>query len=138
MQKIILIIIIVLSFVTKADCQVNNDTAAQRQEKIFTKVDVEAQFTGGDAAWKTFLQNNLQLTVPRDNGAPRGSYTVIVKFVVSRSGTVGTITAETNHGYGMEAEAIRVMRRSPRWTAATAGGRAVSSWRRQPITFLIP
>lgn len=136
MKKIILIVATAFSFSTKASSQVSD--SAQRPEKIFTKVDVEAQFTGGDAAWSAFLRRNLQSAIPKDNGAPAGSYTVIVKFVVARNGTVGTAVAETNHGFGMEQEAIRVIKKTPKWIAAIKGDNPVSSYRRQPITFVVP
>lgn len=136
MQKIILLMAIVFSFSIKANCQETD--AAQRKEPIFTKVEVEAQFIGGDAAWRTFLQNNLRANTPALAGAPSGKYTVIVKFIVSRSGNIGTTVAETTHGFGMEDEAIRVIKKTGRWIAAINGGHVVASYRRQPITFVVP
>ena len=38
------------------------------ENKIFTKVEVEAGFPGGDAAWHNYLQKNLNGNVPVDNG----------------------------------------------------------------------
>lgn len=129
---------VVFSFSTQAKCQASNDAAGQRPDKIYTKVEVEAQFTGGDVAWRNFLKRNLRANTPRNNGAATGSYTVVVKFVVSRTGTVGTVVAETNHGFGMEDEAIRLIRRTTNWIAAINGGYSVNSYRRQPITFVVP
>jgi protein TonB len=138
MQKVIVAMAIAFSLSSQANCQVADDAASQRKEMIFTKVEVEAQFKGGDAAWRNFIQNNLLANTPMVNSAPTGSYTVIVKFVVSRTGTVGAVIAETNHGFGMEAEAIRLIKKTPKWIAAINGGHIVSSYRRQPVTFVVP
>ena len=68
--------------------------------------------------------------------APAGKYTVIVKFRITEEGGVEDIVAETNHGYGMENEVIRIINSGPSWIPAIQYGRPVSSYRRQPVTFL--
>lgn len=105
--------------------------------KIFNKVEVEAGFPGGDAAWRRYLQNNLDANTPIDNGAQEGTYQVIVRFVVSKDGSISDVQAETKHGFGMEAEAIKVIKKGPRWTPALQNGRHVNAYRRQPITFVV-
>lgn len=105
--------------------------------KIFTKVDVEADFVGGNDAWRKYLVKNLNPEVPANNNAPAGKYTVIVKFVVSRDGSLSDINAETNMGYGMEQEVIRIIQRSGSWTPAYQNKRTVNAYRRQPVTFLV-
>ncbi len=107
------------------------------EDKIFTKVENEAQFPGGQAAWVRYLQKNLNPNAPIDNGAPGGTYQVIVKFIVSKDGTISDVQAETKHGYGMEAEAIKIIKKGPKWTPALQNGRNVNAYRRQPITFVV-
>ena len=103
----------------------------------FTKVEVEAGFPGGDAAWRNYLQKNLNTEVPADNGAGEGTYTVVVKFVVSKDGSLSQIECETDPGFGVCQEAIRVIKRTKNWTPAIQNGRNVNAYRRQPITFLV-
>jgi protein TonB len=105
--------------------------------QIFEKVEVEAKFQGGDAGWKKYLERNLNANAPVDNGAPEGTYTVYVQFVVSKDGSISDVKALTNHGYGMEAEAIRVIKKGPAWTPAIQNGRSVNAYRKQPITFQV-
>jgi protein TonB len=105
--------------------------------KIFTKVEVEAGFPGGDRAWRNYLEKNLNTEVPGENGAPEGNLTVIVKFVVSKDGSLSDITCETDPGYGICQEAIRVIKRTKNWTPAIQNGRNVNAYRRQPITFSV-
>ncbi len=107
------------------------------EEKIFEKVEIEASFPGGDNAWIRFLEQNLNGSVPTFKGAPAGTYTVLIQFVVDRDGKVGDIKALTSHGYGMEAEVIRLLRKAPRWNPAFQDGRNVRAYRKQPVTFMV-
>lgn len=105
--------------------------------KIFVRVEQEAEFPGGDAAWGNYLRKNLDPDVPIRKNAKRGTYQVIIRFVVNKKGEISNVTAETSYGHGMEEEAIRVIKNGPKWMPAMQNGRAVNAYRRQPITFLI-
>jgi protein TonB len=107
------------------------------EDKIFTKVENEAAFPGGAAAWRRYLERNLNPSTPVDNGAPPGTYQVIVKFIVSKDGSISAVQAETNHGFGMEEEAVKIIKKGPKWTPALQNGRNVNAYRRQPITFVV-
>ena len=111
--------------------------AAQVPDKIFNKVEKEAAFPGGDPAWRKYLVKNLNPNVPIDNGAVMGLYTVIVKFVVSTDGSISGIEAETNLGYGMEKEVMRIIKNSGNWEPAYQDGKTVNAYRRQPVTFSV-
>ena len=108
------------------------------KNKIFEKVEIEPSFKGGESAWYRYLEANLDPGVPFDNGAPAGSYKVYVKFVVSKDGTISDVRPLTSYGYGMEAEAVRVIQKSPTWIAAIQNGRTVNAYCRQPIIFRVP
>jgi protein TonB len=56
---------------------------------------------------------------------------------VAEDGTISDVVADTNHGYGMEEESIRVIIKSGKWTPATQNGRNVNSYKRQSITFVV-
>jgi protein TonB len=105
--------------------------------KIFEKVEIEASFKGGESAWRKYLERNLNANVPVDNGAPEGTYTVYVQFVVSKDGSISDVKALTAHGYGMEKEAVKVIQKGPAWTPAIQNGRSVNAYRKQPITFRV-
>jgi protein TonB len=97
-------------------------------------VDLDAKFNGN---WRQYLERNLVADIPVNNGAPAGRYSVDVKFVVDVEGHVSDIVALTKHGYGMEEEAIRVIRKSAKWEPAVFDGRMVKAYRRQMITFVV-
>jgi hypothetical protein len=105
--------------------------------KVFEKVDVEAEFPGGLPAWREFIISNLRPDVPVNKGAPAGEYTVVVQFIVDKEGSITEIKAVTNYGYGMEAEVIRMIKKSPQWTPAQQGDHMVKAYRKQPITFVV-
>lgn len=107
------------------------------EPEIYEKVEMEAQFPGGARAWENFLKRNLDANVPVDNGAPGGRYTVYIQFVVDKEGNVSDLKPITSHGFGMEQEAIRVLRKATKWTPANQNGRAVKAYRKQPITFVV-
>lgn len=108
-----------------------------KTDSVFSRAEEEAKFPGGDAAWRAFLVKNLNVEVPSNNRAPGGMYTVIVKFVVTKDGTLTDVFAETFVGYGAEVEAIRVIKKSPKWLPAKQYGMPVNAYRRQPISFSV-
>jgi protein TonB len=104
-------------------------------DDIFTAVEIPSKFSGN---WQAFLLRNLNGQVAVDNGAPAGRHTVIIQFVVDKEGNVSDIKALTSVGYGMEEEAIRVIKKAPKWEPGIQSGYKVKSYHKQPITFEIP
>lgn len=107
------------------------------EDKVFTKVENEAEFPGGTAAWTRYVQKNLDGFNPAENGAPPGKYQVIVRFIVSKDGSISDVQAETKFGYGMEEQAINCIKRGPKWKPALQNGRNVNAYRRQPVTYVV-
>jgi protein TonB len=110
---------------------------ADDENEIITHVQIEAAFPGGEDAWRNYLRKTLNAETPIDNGATAGKYTVIVKFVVSRDGSLSDIQCENDPGFGMCEEAKRVIKNTKNWTPAINNGRNVNAYRRQPITFVV-
>lgn len=107
------------------------------ENKVFDKVEIEAGFPGGDSKWRQYLERSLNPNAPVDNGAPEGTYTTVIQFIVDKEGNISDVRPLTNHGYGMEEEAMRVIRKGPKWTPAIQNGRQVKAYRKQPITFQV-
>jgi hypothetical protein len=104
---------------------------------IFQKVEIEAYFPGGEPGWRSYLVQNLNPNVPVDKGAPVGTYTIWIQFVVDVDGRLSDFKALTKFGYGMEAEVLRILRKSPPWVPAVQDGHNVRAYRKQPVTFQI-
>lgn len=107
------------------------------EDKVFTKVENEAEFPGGNSAWARYLEKALGGFNPADEGAPPGKYQVIVRFIVSKDGSISNVEAETSHGYGMEQQAIKCIKNGPKWKPALQNGRNVNAYRRQPVTYVV-
>ena len=106
-------------------------------DKVFTVVQIPAEFPGGTSAWSRYLERNLNRDIPVENGAPPGRYTVVVAFTVSKTGAISDVAAENDPGYGTKAEAIRVITKGPSWKPAVQNGRNVIYRHKQAITFVV-
>ena len=106
-------------------------------DKVFTVVQIPAEFPGGTSAWTRYLERNLNRDIPSENGAPPSRYTVIVSFTVSKTGAISDVSAENDPGYGTKAEAIRVITKGPSWKPAVQNGRNVIYRHKQSITFVV-
>ena len=106
-------------------------------DKVFTVVQIPAEFPGGLPAWSRYLERNLNRDIPVENGAPPGRYTVVVAFTVSKTGAISDVAAENDPGYGTKAEAIRVITKGPSWKPAVQNGRNVIYRHKQAVTFVV-
>jgi periplasmic protein TonB len=107
------------------------------ENQIFTKVEIEASVDAKQ--WKRYLENNLQRYIEdaRDQGLAPGQYTVQVRFLVERDGSIADVQALNDPGYGLSKGAVDVLRKGPKWTPGIQNGQKVRSYRTQPITFLL-
>lgn len=104
------------------------DTALCREQE--PKIDLQA--------WRRFLERGLQpLVEQKAREGISGTFTVMVRFLVNKDGTLSDIKALTNYGYGIEEGVIRMMRSAPKWKPGRMHGRIVRSYHSQPITFVI-
>ena len=100
--------------------------------KVFTRELKEATCEN----FKNHLEKNMKSDVGIDNGIIPGLYQVIIGFIVNIDGSISDIQAETHFGFGLEAEAIRVIKNGPKWAAASFFGIPVKVYRRQPVIFM--
>lgn len=120
----------------KTSCSCYTAEGKQLDSLICIKEE-EAYFPQKESGWRRFLEKNLNPDVPVKNRAQEGVYTVIVQFVVDKDGNITDIKPLTNFGFGMEAEVVRIMQKSPKWVPAMQFGINVKAYRRQPITFVV-
>ncbi len=110
--------------------------APQKKEEdydgIFTSVQIESEYAEGKAAWERFLNKNLRYPQEAIDQNVQGD--VYVQFLVDGEGNISNIEAVSGPEE-LRAEAVRVIRKSGKWTAAIQNGRKVKSWKRQPIKF---
>jgi protein TonB len=123
--------------VEKATGVVEAPKVEEDYDKVFTVVQIAAEFPGGLPAWTKYLERNLNRDLPVENGAPPGKYTVVVSFIVSKTGDISDVSAENDPGYGTKAEAVRVITKGPKWKPAVQNGRNVIYRHKQSITFQV-
>lgn len=117
--------------------QNNSNDSGQHVWQTLIKDEKEASFPGGISSWRKFLERQVDAGIPITEGAPEGIYTVMVEFTVRTNGALHQVRAITRHGYGMEEEAVRVIKRGPRWIPASQNGKYVETHHRQPVIFLV-
>jgi periplasmic protein TonB len=104
---------------------------------IFTKTEVEASVDAQQ--WIDHLTKNLQSVVEKaaKKGMKPGTYTVMVKFLVERDGSISDVHALNDPGYGLAKAAEKVLRSGPKWTPGEQNGKKVRSYHTQPITIVV-
>lgn len=108
-------------------------------DKVFTKVEKEAKFPGGMEGWKRYLERNLNANVAADDGAPTGNYTVKVQFIVDKEGGISNVQAiEVPKACpSCGPEAVKVIKKGPKWEPAVQNGRNVIYQAIQYVTFQV-
>src|SRR6202048_4994398 len=101
-------------------------------DKTFTKVEIESEYPGGPAAWLRYLNKNFRYPDEAVNNEIQG--TVVVQFIVDKEGNVSDVSAISGPtDGGLRDEAVRVIKKSGKWTPAVQNGRQVKSYKKQPI-----
>lgn len=108
-------------------------------DKVFTKVEKEAKFPGGPEAWRRYLERNLNANVAAEDGAPTGNYTVKVQFIVDKGGNISNVSAiEVPKACpSCGPEAVKIIKKGPKWEAAVQNGRNVIYQAIQFVTFQV-
>lgn len=106
------------------------------KEEIFTFVEQPPTFPGGDEALNKFLSNNIRYPHLATENGIQG--TVFVSFVVDSEGNIKDVkTVGQAKGGGLEEEAIRVVKKMPKWKPGKQNGRQVSVQFNLPIRFTL-
>jgi protein TonB len=108
-------------------------------DKVFTKVEKEAKFPGGPEGWKRYLERNLDANVAANDGAPTGNYTVKVQFIVDKEGNISNVQAieVPKPCPSCGPEAVKVIKKGPKWEPAVQNGRNVIYQAIQFVTFQV-
>lgn len=107
------------------------------ENKVFEKVEIEASVD--IKQWRRHLESQLQRYIEdaASQGMNPGQYTVQVKFLVEKDGSITDVKALNDPGYGLSKGAEEVVKRGPRWAPGEQNGRKVRSYHTQPITFVV-
>ena len=104
-----------------------------KPDQIFTAVEQPAEFPGGQEALMKWLSNNIRYPENAQQNGTQGRVTV--RFVVEKDGSVSGATILKGVDKDLDAEALRVVKRMPKWQAGKNNGQAVRSYFTLPVTF---
>lgn len=100
---------------------------------VFQVVESMPSFPGGDAALFKYLNDNIKYPVIAQESGIQGR--VICQFVVNRDGTIVDIEVVRSVDKSLDAEAVRVIERMPRWTPGKQRGKTVRVKYTLPVNF---
>ncbi|MBK6610621.1 MAG: energy transducer TonB [Sphingobacteriales bacterium] len=104
-----------------------------KEPEVFTIVEQQPEFDGGEGAMQKFIQKNLEYpAIARENNIQG---TVYVEFVVGSKGDISKVRVVRGIGGGCDEEALRVVNKMPNWKPGKQGGQAVNVKFTLPIKF---
>jgi protein TonB len=98
-------------------------------------VDQFPEFEGGMAAWAKFIQRNLRYPPRAEEEGVSGK--VFLSFVIERDGSVTDVTLLKGIGAGCDEEAMRVIKKSPKWKPGKQQNNPVRVRYTMPLSFTI-
>lgn len=104
-----------------------------KPDQIFQAVEQPAEFPGGQGALNKWLSNNIRYPEAAQQNGVSGR--VVVRFVVERDGSISGATVVKGVDKDLDAEAIRVVKKMPKWQAGKNNGQAVRSYFTLPVNF---
>lgn len=105
------------------------------EAEIFTIVEEQPGFPGGEEALFEYLQKNISYPQMAKESNIQG--TVFVTFVVEPDGSISNTKVLRGIGGGCDVEAIRVVKKMPRWTPGKQRGKPVRVQFNLPIKFVL-
>ncbi|MET3977784.1 protein TonB [Mucilaginibacter sp. UYP25] len=107
----------------------------ENPNQIFTAVEQSPAFPGGEGAFGKYLGNNIKYpAIARENNV---TGRVVLTFVVERDGSLTDIKVLRGLGSGTDEEAVRVLKKSPKWKPGIQNGRPVRVQYSIPVNFTL-
>lgn len=105
----------------------------KKDSSISYKDEKESDYPGGTTGWSNYLMKNLKY--PDRAISYEISGQVTVRFVVDREGNVGDCYIAESVEYSLDEEALRIIKKSGKWTPAFQNDHYVKSYKSQPLKF---
>ena len=103
------------------------------EEKPYDAVEQMPTFPGGEAELMKFIRDNLKYPVIAQENGIQGR--VILRFVVSKTGTIDQVTVLRSLDPTCDKEAIRVVKSMPKWIPGKQNGNNVPVYFTLPVVF---
>ena len=106
------------------------------KEGVYNRAETTPLYPGGETALREFIENHIDYPDNAINNAIEG--TVKVHFAVDEQGKIfSPVIISRKLGYGLEEEALRVVKQMPKWTPGQVKGKNVKTGFTLPITYRI-
>ena len=103
------------------------------KEEVFRAVEQMPQFPGGDAELMKFLRDNIVYPAMAQENNVQGK--VIVHFVVTKTGDIGEVKVVKSVDRDLDNEAVRLVKKLPKFIPGRMNGQAVNVWYTLPVQF---
>lgn len=110
-------------------------TLQQKDNRVFTEVEQVPSFPGGLNKFYKFLQQNIKYPAEARQKKIQGK--VFITFIIEKDGSFSNLRILRDLGYGCGAEALRVMKLSPKWNPGIQNGHKVRVQYTMPINFTL-
>ncbi len=98
-------------------------TVKENDEKIYDECEVMPEFPGGYQALSEFLQKQLEYPAEAIKRGEQGK--VLVAFVVEKDGSPSHFKIKNHATPTLDAAAIKVLKKMPKWKPGTVKGQTV-------------
>jgi len=99
--------------------------------KVYTAVEQNPEFPGGYKKMNSFIDDNN--TLKSATKSARGS--IVISFIIERNGSISAIKIEKGFTPEADAEAVRIMKLSPKWKPGLLNGKTARVKYTLPIKF---
>ena len=127
----ILLVIAAVFMSFQVQAQEQTGTANKNDETVYKQVEQMPSYPGGNAALLQDVSNNLQW--PEDACCTQGR--VVVQFVITKDGSLGTIKVVRSLSPEFDQAAINAVKRLKKFNPGRQNGKPVNVWYTMPITF---
>ncbi len=100
-------------------------------KNVYSNVEEKPIFKGGDSAMYAYLGMNIQY--PQEARVNGVEGRVIVGFIVNTKGAIKDIRIVKSLGFGIDEEAIRLIKKMPKWTPGRIKGKPVNTLLNYPL-----
>lgn len=107
--------------------------------KIFTKLEMPAEFPGGSQKWFDYAKKNFDfgyILQHLNDSVQTFQDSIIVKFIVARNGSICNIKVQGGNPI-LTVPTLKLLKLSPNWRPGLNGGRQLNSYRTLQLDILI-
>lgn len=119
--------------VLKAKEVIADEKPKEEETKVFDVVEQMPEFPGGQAALLKWISDNIKYPAIAEENGIQGR--VVCTFVVERDGSVTDVQVARSIDPSLDKEAVRVLKKMPKWIPGKQNGSAVRVKYTVPVTF---